>query len=52
MPRDELIDLEEQGWRALSTGGEVAAEFYDRVFDRAVVMLLPRTDARRPEYDH
>lgn len=41
MPRDELLELEEQGWRALSTTGEVAAEFYERVLDDTVVMLLP-----------
>jgi hypothetical protein len=25
----DLIELEEQGWRALSTGGDAAKEFYD-----------------------
>ena len=38
---DELIDLEERGWTAL-TGGEAAArEFYDAVMDKEVVMLFP-----------
>jgi hypothetical protein len=37
----ELIRLEEQGWRALSSTGEAAAEFYDRILDDRVVMLLP-----------
>jgi hypothetical protein len=40
-PRDELIDLETEGWRALSADGAAAAEFYGRVLDDAVVMLLP-----------
>ncbi len=38
---DELIALEIDGWRALSTGGAAATAFYDRVLDDAVVMLLP-----------
>ncbi len=40
-PRDELIDLESEGWHALSAGGAAAAEFYGRVLDDTVVMLLP-----------
>jgi hypothetical protein len=39
--QSELIELEEQGWRALSSTGEAAAEFYERVLDDTVVMLLP-----------
>lgn len=39
--QSELIDLEQKGWRALSSSGEAAAEFYERVLDGAVVMLLP-----------
>jgi hypothetical protein len=39
--QSELIELEEQGWRALSSTGEAAAEFYERVLDHTVVMLLP-----------
>jgi hypothetical protein len=41
MPQSELIGLEEQGWEALSSGGEAARAFYERVLDRTVVMLLP-----------
>jgi hypothetical protein len=39
--RDELIDLETEGWRALSSGPGTAADFYARVLDEDVVMLLP-----------
>jgi hypothetical protein len=39
--QSELIELEEQGWLALSSTGEAAAEFYERVLDHTVVMLLP-----------
>ena len=38
---NELLALEEQGWHALSSGGEAARAFYERVLDRTVVMLLP-----------
>lgn len=41
MSASEVISLEEQGWEALSSGGEVARAFYERVLDRTVVMLLP-----------
>lgn len=41
MPRSELIDLEEEGWRALSSTGEAATAFYDRVLDDRATMLLP-----------
>ncbi|WP_239137605.1 nuclear transport factor 2 family protein [Sphaerisporangium rufum] len=41
MERDEPMELEEQGWRALATSGETAAAFYQEVLDREVVMLLP-----------
>jgi hypothetical protein len=37
----ELADLEEQGWRALSSTGAAAAEFYERLLDQTVVMVLP-----------
>jgi hypothetical protein len=37
----ELLDLEESGWQALSTGGEAARAFYDQVLDRTPTMLLP-----------
>ncbi len=36
----ELIELEQRGWRALSTEGE-AAGFYDEVLDDEPLMLLP-----------
>ena len=38
---DELIELEEQGWRALSSDPGTATAFYDRILDEQVVMLLP-----------
>ncbi len=41
MARDELIALERDGWEALSSSGEAARAFYERVLDRTVVMLLP-----------
>jgi hypothetical protein len=41
MARDELIGLEQEGWEALSSSGEAARAFYERVLDRTVVMLLP-----------
>lgn len=41
MAEGELAALERQGWDALSTSGEAARAFYDRVLDEQVVMLLP-----------
>ncbi|MEV7230568.1 MULTISPECIES: nuclear transport factor 2 family protein [Polymorphospora] len=41
MAYDELFELEEQGWRALSSTPGEAAAFYGRVLDDEVVMLLP-----------
>ncbi len=38
---DELITLERQGWEALSSTGEAARAFYERVLDDTVLMLLP-----------
>jgi hypothetical protein len=38
---NELIDLEERGWTALSSGEAAAREFYEAVLDREVVMLFP-----------
>jgi hypothetical protein len=38
---EELIELEEQGWRALSSTGEQAAELYEQVLDDPVLFLLP-----------
>ena len=38
---DELIELERAAWKALSTSGDAAAEFYDEVLAKDVLMLLP-----------
>jgi hypothetical protein len=38
---DDLIELEHSAWEALSTSGDAAAEFYDRVLADDVLMLLP-----------
>lgn len=38
---DELVELERDGWRALSSTGEQAAAFYERTLDDTVLMLLP-----------
>ena len=38
---DELIALETDGWRALSADAATATEFYGRLLDEEVVMLLP-----------
>jgi hypothetical protein len=37
----ELIELEEQGWRALSTTGDAGKKFYASVLREDAVMLLP-----------
>jgi hypothetical protein len=37
----ELTELEREGWRALSTSGDAAAGFYERVLAARVLMLLP-----------
>ena len=41
MAEDILTVLERQGWDALSSDGEAARAFYDRVLDEQVMMLLP-----------
>jgi hypothetical protein len=41
MTEDKLATLEREGWDALSSHGEAARAFYDRVLDEQVVMLLP-----------
>ena len=41
MAHDDLAELEREGWKALSSDGEVARAFYERVLDHRVVMLLP-----------
>jgi hypothetical protein len=37
----ELIELEEQGWRALSTEGDAGRKFYASVLREDAVMLFP-----------
>lgn len=41
MTQHELADLEELGWRALSSTGAAAAAFYQLILDDTAVMLLP-----------
>jgi len=41
MAQNDVIAIEEEGWQALSSSGETARAFYDRVLDHTVVMLLP-----------
>jgi len=38
---DELLDLEREAWRALSTSGEAAAAFFADALADEVLMLLP-----------
>lgn len=38
---DDLIALEREGWRALSTSGDAAAAHYEEVLADRVLMLLP-----------
>ena len=38
---DDLLALERSGWDALSTSGDAAAAFYERVLAEQVLMLLP-----------
>ena len=37
----ELIELEERGWRALSSGGNAATEYYDALLAADAVMIFP-----------
>jgi hypothetical protein len=39
--QDDLLELEHQGWRALSTDGAAAAAHYEEVLAAEVLMLLP-----------
>ena len=39
--REELLDLERAGWRALSSGGDEATSFYGGILDERCLMLLP-----------
>jgi hypothetical protein len=41
MDADELTALETEGWEALSSDGETARAFYDRILDVDPVMVLP-----------
>lgn len=41
MSRSELVDLEEQGWRALSSSGQAAVDFFGQILDHTALMLLP-----------
>jgi hypothetical protein len=38
---EELVRLEEAGWRALASSGEAAAAFYDRVLAARILAVLP-----------
>lgn len=38
---NELIDLEQAAWQALTTSGDAAAAFYDGVLAKDVLMLFP-----------
>lgn len=38
---DELIDLEQQGWKALSTEGDAGKKFYTSILREDAVMLFP-----------
>lgn len=40
-PAEELLEIEHQGWRALSTDGDTAAAHYDRILADDVLVLLP-----------
>ena len=40
-PDRDLLELERQGWTALTKGGDAAADFYDQVLASEVLMLLP-----------
>ena len=41
MGEDALAGLERQGWDALSSDGDAARAFYDRILDDQPVMVLP-----------
>lgn len=41
MPENDPVELEKQGWEALSAGGEAARAFYEGILDHQPVMLLP-----------
>ncbi|HWB65462.1 MAG TPA: nuclear transport factor 2 family protein [Mycobacteriales bacterium] len=38
---DDLLELEREGWQALTAGGESAARFYDEHLAAEVLMLFP-----------
>jgi hypothetical protein len=37
----DCLEIERQGWQALSTSGAAATTYYGRILDSDVVMLLP-----------
>ena len=39
--RDDLLQLEREGWRALSSDGDAAARYYELHLAETVLMLLP-----------
>jgi hypothetical protein len=41
VPDHDLLDLERQGWTALTNGGDTAADFYGEVLADQVLMVLP-----------
>jgi hypothetical protein len=41
VPVDELLELEREGWRALSTDGVAAAAHYERILADDVLVMLP-----------
>ena len=38
---DQLVQLEEESWTALSSGGDTARAFFERILDDDVVMVFP-----------
>lgn len=38
---EDLIELEKQGWQALSSEGEVSKKFYSSVLHDDAIMLFP-----------
>lgn len=41
MATHELVEMERDGWRALSAGGEAVAEHFGRVLADEMLMILP-----------
>lgn len=38
---EQLVQLEEESWNALASGGDTARAFFERFLDDTVVMLFP-----------